>query len=173
MNTENTPTQEQLVQLIRLLSCNDLDEHESSRIVGVCLQSLTEPEKTLRTHYGADAAKVAQYDPQGVIAFILFIELEDYFAVADTVDELYEQIVDAFEQPALPEYPYDNNSFQTVSDFYQWVDSQLLAHHDKYRLVSFGESYTNDFQLILVYREQAEELLSLCQTLGLQAELCE
>src|SRR3546814_20693290 len=85
-------------------------------------------------------------DPKGVMAFILFIELEDYFAVADTVDEVYEQIVDAFEQPALPDYPYDDNDFQTVSAFYQWVDGQLLAHHNKYRLISFGERYTNDFQ---------------------------
>lgn len=173
MNTENTLTREQIGQLIGLLSCNDMDEHETGRIVEVCLQALNEPEKALRTHYGADAAKVAQYDPSGVMAFILFIELEDYFAVADTVDELYEQIVDAFEQPALPDYPYDENQFQNVSDFYQWVDSQLLIHHDKYRLVSFGESYTHDFQLVLVYREQAEELLALCQSLGLQAELCE
>src|SRR5690606_28576360 len=123
--------------------------------------------KTLRTQYGSDAAKVAQYDPRGVTAFILFIELEDYFAVADTVDELYEQIVDAFEQPALPAYPYDDNDFQTVSDFYQWVDDQLLRHHGKYQLISFGESYTHDFQLVLVYREQVQGLLALCAQLGL------
>src|SRR3546814_9853110 len=116
MNTENTLVQEQFTHLVGLLSCNDIDEHEASRIVGICLQAQTEPEKTLRKHYGADAAKVAQYDPKGVMAFILFIELEDYFAVADTVDEVYEQIVDAFEQPALPDYPYVNNDFQIVTE---------------------------------------------------------
>ncbi|MGB6104608.1 MAG: hypothetical protein WBF88_12275 [Pusillimonas sp.] len=173
MSTDKQTIQQQLSRLIDLLSCDDMDEHEASRIVGVCMQARDEPEKILREHYGADAAKVAQYDPQGVMAFILFIELEDYFAVADTVDELYEQIVDAFEQPALPGYPYDDNDFQTVSDFYQWVDRQLLAHHGKYRLISFGESYTNDFQVILVYREQTDELLALSAALGLQAGLCQ
>lgn len=172
MNTKSTPTAEQLTRLVALLSCNDMDEHETSRIVDVCLQAQAEPEKTLRTQYGTDAAKVAQYDPLGVTAFILFLELEDYFAVADTVDELYEQIVEAFEQPALPDYPYDDNDFQTVSDFYLWLDRQLLAHHAKYQLISFGESYTNDFQVVLVLREQTQELFALCEMLGLQAEPC-
>ncbi|NYT59132.1 hypothetical protein H0A65_09380 [Alcaligenaceae bacterium] len=172
MNTKNVPTAEQFVRLVALLSCNDMDEHETSRIVDICQQAQAEPEKTLRKQYGADAAKVAKYDPQGVTAFILFIELEDYFAVADTVDELYEQIVEAFEQPALPDYPYDDNDFQTVSDFYLWLENQLLQHHEKYRLIRFGESYTNDFQVVLVLREQTQELLALCESLGLLAEPC-
>jgi len=159
--------------LLGMLSCGDLDEHEISRIVSICMQAKDDPAETLREHYGADAAKVAEYDPGGVMAFIIFVELEDYFAVADTVDELYEQIVDAFEQPALPDYPYDDNNFETISDFYQWVERQLLAHHDKYRLIGFGESYTNDFQVVLVQREQTADILSLCNELSLRAELCE
>ncbi|HWK71356.1 MAG TPA: hypothetical protein VNS29_11010 [Burkholderiaceae bacterium] len=162
-----------LARLIGMLSCGDLDPHETERIVNICIQAGDEPAETLRKHYGADAAKVAEYDPAGVMAFIVFVELEDYFAVADTVDELYEQVVDAFEQPALPDYPYDDNDFQTISDFYRWVDGQLLAHHAKYQLIGFGESYTNDFQVILVYREQAMDILSLCKELGLRAELCD
>jgi len=172
MSTDNTYPQ-QLTRLIGLLSCDDLDEHETSHIVNICVQAQGEPAATLKEHYGADAAKVAEYDPQGVTAFILFIELEDYFAVADTVDELYEQIVGAFEHPELPGYPYDNNDFETISDFYQWVDRQLLAHHDKYCLISFGESYTNDFQTVLIHREQASAALALCQALDLKAEPCD
>src|SRR5690606_13098829 len=164
---------QKLTRLIGLLSCDDMDEHETSRIVNICLQARNAPAPTLRENYGADAAKVAEYDPEGVTAFIVFVELEDYFAVADTVDELYEQIVDAFERPALPDYPYDDNDFETISDFYQWVDRQLLAHHDKYCLISFGESYTNDFQAVLVYREQAAATLALCQELGVKAERCD
>src|SRR5690606_6046574 len=103
----------------------------------VCLQADTDSKSTLADNYGADAAQVARYDPEGTTAFIIFIELEDYFAVADTVDELYEQVVDAFEQPALPDYPYDDNDFQNISDFFRWVDQQLQLHHDKYCLISF------------------------------------
>ena len=172
MSTENTYRQK-LERLIGLLSCNDVDEHETSRIVNICLQAQDATAATLREHYGADAAKVAEYDPEGVTAFIVFIELEDYFATADTVDELYEQVVDAFERPALPDYPYDDNDFETISDFYRWADRQLLAHHGKYCLISFGESYTHDFQIVLVYREQAAATLALCQELGLKAERCD
>ena len=173
MTIESDTYPQKLGTLIGLLSCDDLDEHETSRIVNICLQARTDAVKTLKENYGADAAKVAEYDPEGVGSFIIFVELEDYFAVADTVDELYEQIVDSFEHPALPEYPYDNNNFETITDFYHWVDQQLQTHHEKYGLISFGESYTHDFQVILVYRDKTSDILSLCQELGLQAQRCE
>ena len=173
MNAKTATYEEKLAELLAMLSCNDLDEHETQRIVNICVQARDKPEETLQDNYGADAAKVAKYEPQGVIAFVIFVELEDYFAVADNVDELYEQIIDAFEHPALPEYPYDNNTFETLSDFYQWVDAQLLAHHDKYCLIAFGESYTSDFQVVLVHREKANEILALCKDLDLQAERCQ
>lgn len=162
-----------LSRLIAMLSCDDLDTHEISRIADVCIQAQDDPAGVLHSLYGADAAQVAQYDPAGVIAFIIFVELQDYFAVADNVDELYEQLIEAFENPTLPDYPYDDNNFETVSDFYRWVDGQLQAHHPNYALISFGQSYTNDFQLVLVYRAQRDEIISSCTTLGLQASRCE
>src|SRR3546814_2030079 len=125
-----------------MLACGDRDENEIGRIVDVCVQAQKQPAQTLRENYGADAAKVAEYDPDGVSAFIVFVELEDYFAVADTVDELYEQVVEAFEQPALPDYPYDNNNFQAIPDFYRWVDAQLLAHHR-------SEEHTSELQSLM------------------------
>ncbi|KAA0888537.1 hypothetical protein [Pusillimonas sp. ANT_WB101] len=161
-----------LTKLISLLSCGDLDEHEIARIADVCRQAVAEPAKALQTHYGAEAARVAQYDPSGVLAFIVFIELEDYFAVSDTVDELYEQVIDAFEQPLLPDYPYDDNNFNTINDFFKWVDQQLQTHHPKYCLINFGESYTHDFQVVLVHRSEVTEILALCSQLQLKAEPC-
>lgn len=173
MTTASNFDPQKLAALIGLLSCDDLDEHETERIVNICQQAQADPVKTLADNYGADAAKVAEYDPAGVMTFIVFIELEDYFAVADTVDELYEQIIDAFEYPALPEYPYDNAEFNTLSEYYRWVDQQLQTHHEKYCLISFGESYTHDFQVILVYRDKQAEILALCKELGMQAQRCE
>ena len=161
-----------LSRLISLLACGDLDAHETARITRVCGQAMAEPASTLKTHYGAEAAQVAQYDPAGVLAVIVFIELEDYFAVSDTVDDLYEQVIDAFERPLLPDYPYDDNDFQTIADFFGWVDRQLLAHHPKYCLIRFGESYTHDFQVILVRRDDVGEILGLCKQLGMLAEPC-
>ncbi|NYT63042.1 hypothetical protein H0A66_12025 [Alcaligenaceae bacterium] len=173
MTTEPGFNPQKLATLIALLSCDDLDEHETARIVNICELAQADPVKTLTDNYGADAAKVVEYDPAGVTAFIVFIELEDYFAVADNVDELYEQIIDAFEYPALPEYPYDDADFTTLPEYYRWVDQQLQAHHGKYCLISFGESYTNDFQVILVYRDKLAEILALCKDLGMQAQRCE
>ncbi|GAB2888061.1 hypothetical protein [Paralcaligenes ginsengisoli] len=173
MNTTAQDTAAQLTTLIDLISCHDLDVHEARRIVNLCLEAQADPVKVLKENYGDDAARLVEYDRPGVTAFIIFIELEDYFAVSDTVDELYEQIVEAFEHPALPEYPYNNNTFETVSDYYQWLDQELLVHHPKYRLISFGESYTNDFQVVLVYREDVPQIMSLCTQLALRIELCE
>jgi hypothetical protein len=173
MTTETPNSEQALIELINRLSCNDLDSHEASRIAGICLQASTDPVKALTENYGTEAAQVVQYDPQGVLAFIIFIELEDYFAAADTVDELYEQIIEAFEAPTLPDYPYDNNTFETVSDYYQWLDQELLTHHPKYRLISFGQSYSNDFQVVLVFRDDVTRILELCAQLGIDAALCE
>jgi hypothetical protein len=172
MNEQNSQYANQLTALIGLLSCGDLDEHETRRIVQSCVAVRSDPGESLRRLYGPDAAKVAQYDPDGVIAFIVFVELEDYFAVADTVDELYEQIVDAFEKPALPEYPYDENDFDGVPDFYRWVDEQLQRHHGKYCLIEFGQSYTHDFQVVLVHRATVHQTLELCQALNIRAATC-
>src|SRR3546814_9671278 len=124
-----------------MVGCVDQDEQVIGRIVDVCVPAQNQPARTLRENYGADSAKVAEYDPDGVSAFIVFVELEDYFAVADTVDELYEQVVEAFEQPALPDYPYDNNNFQAIPDFYRWVDAQLLAHR--------SEEHTSELQSLM------------------------
>lgn len=172
MDDETSLYRSRLVQLVDLLACGDLDAPETERIVNTCMRARQDAAATLLSHYGADAAKVAEYDAPGVTAFIIFIELEDYFAVADTVDELYEQVIEAFERPALPGYPYDDNDFVTVSDFYRWVDSQLLAHHPKYCLIGFGESYNYDFQVILVRRDDVDEILGLCEELGVLAERC-
>ncbi len=160
-----------LTQLIQHLSCGDLDAHEVEAIVGVCLEAGANPSEVLAEHYGADAAQVARYDPQGVTAFVIFIELEDYFAISDTVDELHEQIMAAFETPMLPDFPYEND-FETLGDYFAWLDGQLSIHHPRYQLIQFGQSYTHDFQVILVYRADVERVLELCQQLGVEADFC-
>lgn len=162
--------EEKLETLIQLLSCRDLDEHEVEGIVGLCMRASREPEAMLSANYGDEAAQVAKYDPDGVLAFVIFTELEDYFAVSDTVDELHEQVLAAFETPMLPTYPYDQNKFETVADYFLWLDEQLLTHHSKYQLIEFGQSYTHDFQTVLVLRDTVSQILALCKELGMYAQ---
>lgn len=164
--------QRNITRLLELLSCNDLDVHETEAIVLLCLQVLRDPARTLAENYGEDAAQIARYDPSGVLAFVIATELEDYFAVSDTVDELHEEIVAAFETPMLPDYPYDNNTFVTVTDYFGWLDEQLLLHHPRYCLIEFGQSYTHDFQTILVGRATLSETLALCEQLDIVAQPC-
>lgn len=163
---------QKLATLIDLLACHYLDSHEVEAVVSLCIQTRSDPGRTLAQNYGQDAAQVARYDPEGVTAFVIFTELEDYFAVSDTVDELHEQIIDSFESPTLPEYPYDDNQFETVVDYFEWLDTQLLEHHPKYCLIEFGQSYTHDFQTILVLRDTVDTIMSLCKELGISAERC-
>lgn len=164
--------EKKLETLVQLLSCHDLDEHEVEGIVALCMQAGQDPEAVLLANYGDDAAQVAKYDPEGVLAFVIFTELEDYFAVSDTVDELHEQIIAAFETPLLPAYPYDDNQFETVADYFLWLDEQLLAHHPKYQLIEFGQSYTHDFQTVLVLRDTVAQTLALSEDLGMIAHRC-
>lgn len=161
-----------LAALVDLLSCHDLDEHEVKGIVSLCTEAGADTARMLADNYGEDASQIARYDPTGVIAFVIFTELEDYFAVSDTVDELHEQVVAAFETPALPDYPYDDNQFKTVADYFLWLDEQLLVHHPKYRLLEFGQSYTHDFQTVLVQRDTVDQILGLCTDLSIPAQPC-
>jgi len=167
---EQADVQDKLATLVGLLSCHDLDEHETTGIVSLCMQAREEPARFLADTYGEDASQVARYDPDGVTAFVIFTELEDYFSVSDTVDELHEEVIAAFETPALPDYPYDDNQFETVADYFEWLDEQLRAHHPKYRLIEFGHSYTHDFQTVLVLRDTVDQILALCHELGLNAQ---
>ena len=170
---EQDAVHRKLASLAELLICHDLDEHEIEGIVALCMQARREPERTLAENYGEEAAQVARYDPTGVTAFVIFTELEDYFAVSDTVDELHEQIIAAFETPALPDYPYDDTPFDTVDGYFSWLDEQLRVHHPKYCLIEFGQSYTHDFQTVLVLRDSVPQILALCQELDMNAGLCD
>lgn len=163
---------DQLRTLIQLLSDDSLDEAETQTIIDIAIEAKDKPEPVIKRLYGSDAAQIITHYPAEVVTFILGVELEDYLIVANTVDELWEETIDCFENPQLAEFPYDDMPFDDVEGFYNWADAQLLAHHANYALIEFGQHYNYEFQLVLVKRDKLDQVIDLCRKLGIHAQPC-
>ncbi|MCQ9615664.1 hypothetical protein L1889_02165 [Paenalcaligenes niemegkensis] len=172
MSQDSPDIKEKLRELIVHLSDASLDAAEINAIVDIALEAQAHPEAVVKRLYGSDAARMAERHPTDVVAFILGVELEDHLIVADTVDELWEETIDCFETPQLAEFPYDDMPFSDVEGFYEWANTELLAHHANYALIEFSQHYNHEFQLALVKRENLDAVLNLCLSLDIHAQVC-
>lgn len=172
MNSDTAALSAQLREVIHHLSDGSLDKAETQTLIDITLEAQEKPETVVKRLYGADAAQMIARYPDEVTAFILGVELEDYLIVANTVDELWEETIDCFENPQLADFPYDDMPFEDIEGFYHWADDQLQAHHPDYALIEFGQHYSFEFQLILIRRNAVETVVSLCQGLGIHAQPC-
>ena len=160
-----------LQRLLNLLTGFEQHEQDIQDISQSILNACSSP-AAMGEAYGSQARTLMEHDPEGALVLAISYELDDYLALADTVDELWEEIQAAFEARDLPPFPYDDLPFQDVEGFFDWADKQLLACHPDYGLLEFAQSYDEEFQLILVKREHTPEILRLCQELGIPAEPC-
>lgn len=162
----------QLRELIGYLSDSSLDNAETQGLIDIALEAHNHAEAVIKRLYGSDAASIIKRHPTQGVAFVLGVELEDYLIVADTVDELWEETIDCFENPQLAEFPYDDMPFEDVDGFYAWADAQLLEHHSDYALIEFAQHYNAEFQLALVRRDKLNKVLNLCKSLDIHAQAC-
>ncbi|WP_341667205.1 hypothetical protein [Alcaligenes sp. SDU_A2] len=165
---------EHLSSLQRLLNLlTGFEQHEQDiQDIAQSIQNACASPDAMGQAYGSQARTLMEHDPEGALVLAIGYELDDYLALADTVDELWEEIQGAFEARDLPPFPYDDMPFQDVDGFFEWANTQLLTCHPDYGLLEFAQSYDEEFQLILVKREHIQEILNLCQKLGIPAEPC-
>lgn len=161
-----------LTRLLNLLTGFDQNEQDVQAISQAVLTASTSP-VAMGEIYGKQAQNLMEYDPDGALILAISYELDDYLALADTVDELWEEILAAFESSDLPAFPYDDMPFQDVDGFFQWANEQLQQYHPSYCLLEFAQSYDEEFQLIVVKREHLDEILSLCKTLDIPVQTVE
>lgn len=162
----------QLTRLLNLLTGFDQKEQDIAAISQSVLTASASP-AAMGEAYGKHAQNLMEHDPDGALILAISYELDDYLALADTVDELWEEILAAFESQDLPTFPYDDMPFQDVDGFFQWANEQLQEFHPSYCLLEFAQSYDEEFQLIVVKRENLEEILSLCEKLDIPAQPAE
>ncbi|MEJ6666404.1 hypothetical protein EGK70_005420 [Alcaligenes aquatilis] len=162
----------QLTRLLNLLTGFDQKEEDIAAISQSVLTASASP-AAMGEAYGKHAQNLMEHDPDGALILAISYELDDYLALADTVDELWEEILAAFESQDLPAFPYEDMPFQDVDGFFQWANEQLQEFHPAYCLLEFAQSYDEEFQLIVVKRESLEEILSLCEKLDIPAQPAE
>ncbi|TYZ13358.1 hypothetical protein FY528_02815 [Hymenobacter lutimineralis] len=92
--------------------------------------------------------------------------LEQELCRSDKADELYEQISEQFREPlpaAPPHYRY-------LREYLQLLDAELQQRGPQpggYELLEFGDSYSDELQVLLVFRKDTPRLLELGQQLGI------
>lgn len=157
-----------LLRLLDLLSNCEQSPDSLHEITSQILLAEQSPEAMGRA-YGPEAQAVAESHPDSRRLLALSYELDDYFALGNSVDEIWEEILAAFESPDMPAFPYEDMPFQDIESFFVWADEQLLESHPDYGLIEFAPNPEYEFQLILVKRAYITDILSLCDELGLSA----
>lgn len=85
---------------------------------------------------------------------------------SDKADELYEQISEQFSEPlpaAPPHYRY-------LHEYLGLLDAELQRRGPQpggYELLEFGDSYSDELQVLLVFRKDTARLLKLGQQFGI------
>lgn len=157
-----------LVRLLDLLANCEQSPTSLEEIATHILTALQSPQ-AMQEAYGIDTQALDADHPSSSLLLALSYELNDYFALGDSVDEVWEEILAAFETPAMPAFPYEEMPFQDIESFFIWADQQLQLAHPEYGLIEFAANPEYVFQLILVQRQYISEILELCEQLGLTA----
>jgi|GEM_PF-946040 len=89
--------------------------------------------------------------------------------ISDKIDELYEQLQDSFEPP-LPPAPA---GLRYAADYFRWLDELLRARGPQpggYQLLEFGDSLSDEVQVIVVRRADTPRLLDLARQFGIRTK---
>ncbi|RSK37097.1 hypothetical protein [Hymenobacter metallilatus] len=81
---------------------------------------------------------------------------------SDKADELYEQVSEQFSEP-LPEAP---SHYRYLHEYLHLLDTELQRRGPQpggYELLEFGDSYSDELQVLLVFRKDTPRLLALGQ----------
>ncbi len=157
-----------LVRLLDLLS-NCEQQADQLELIATHIQEALQSPEAMQATYGDDTQALAIDTPANSLLLALSYELDDYFALGDSVDEIWEEVLAAFETPGMPAFPYEDMPFQDIESFFLWADQQLLQAHPDYALIEFASNPEYEFQLILIQRQHMSEILELCERLGLTA----
>lgn len=161
-------TEQHLIkELITLLASQRLDQDEIDEITETTTLAYNDPEAYIYSDEAAEMAWLLEEDPEGITAWAIFSELFDFFVVCDKIDELHEQIQEVFTEGPIPDFPY--GQFPLTPDYFTWLDKLLKGMPPGYRLISFGDSYGDNLQGLIIRRTDTERILFLCKTLNIKA----
>jgi hypothetical protein len=159
--------QDLIKELITLLANDRWLEEDINEISEIATRAYNDPEAYIDSDEGAEMAWLLEVDPEGIPAWVIFNELFDVFVVCDKIDELHEQIQEVFPEAPIPDFPY--GQFPATPDYFIWLDKLLKGTPPGYQLISFGDSYGDNLQGLIISRADTERVMHLCKTLNIKA----
>ena len=150
-----------LEELLDLLTCNDFESDEISKMAERIQNAPNDPEY----EWVAGA-----FGPGGTIVPDLFmrealtVELDDYIAHGDKLDVMHEQIEEMFEESEdpLPPFPYGEG----YDEYWVWLDEQLAQRGD-YVFLNVSPGINDEIYGIVVLLEDVDRILELSSQLGI------
>lgn len=152
---------DKIKELINLLLADFEIENEEEILANFKLV-VENPEKYILEN---DASWITDLGPESLIQFALYNEIGEFMITGDKIDEIHELIVEEFEGD-FPPYPYEKKL--NATDYIEWVSQQINQEYPDLELIEIGDSFGDNIQLMLVYKEDVSRIKELCEEFGIR-----
>ncbi|AOM78947.1 hypothetical protein [Pedobacter steynii] len=156
-------------ELIGLLANGRLEQEEISRITEIICLAYQDPQAYLNSEAGEEYTWLLEVDPEGIATWSIGSELFDLLLRSDKIDEFHEQVQDEFPGGPIPDFPH--NHFSSSDEYFIWINKILKGIPPGHQLISFGDSYGDDLQGIIVNRADTSRIMALCQVLNIKSSV--
>jgi hypothetical protein len=139
-------------KLIELL-LNPYDVDDKEAIIQKCEACYSNPDDYLVLN---DAHWLLDLKDNGILEFSITNEIFDILLVGDKIDEIHELMADDIEEP------FPEKFWKDVKGYFHWVDEKLSSLDPPLQLIEMGDSYSDNLQLLRIYKADSPEIEQLC-----------
>lgn len=148
-------------ELLRLLTCDDLEPGEPEELTRQILAAPDDPEY-----------EWAQGDSAMAMACELQSAMGEFAATSDKIDEAHEQIQDMFDDdfPGFPFELFDHAHRIDGRVYSRWLNEELAeraVEEGGYEVIEFDTGADDRLTLFVVYRRDVDRILELASALCL------
>ncbi|MNZ80271.1 hypothetical protein D3C78_989010 [compost metagenome] len=161
---------EQLVELITLISSGSMADADIQRIADEATRAYADPQAFLAAHPEVDYDDSLPIPPG---EWVLVGSLPDTVLFqAKQADELFQQVLDSFGPQSLLTLKAADLARDDLLTALQRIQVQLSSLYPQtegYELVDFSEPLDQELQVVLIYTRDLPRLLELSTSLGIYA----
>ena len=151
---------EKIKTLVELLLAA-FDVNHPEEIIGNCIKAYTDTETFIAEN---DLSWLPDHSPTAVLNFALPGEITHWMVYGDKIDELHARLAEQLEDD-FPGFPQEKKF--TSPEYFTWLDEQLLANENELELMEVGNSFSDEWQVLFVRRENSSSILELATALNI------
>lgn len=152
---------EKIKELVALLLA-DFELENEEEIFSNIEKALSDRQKYLEEQGTPLTLEIA---PDDIVQFAIANEIADFLIAGDRIEEIHQIIVDELEGD-FPAYPDEKKL--NAREYFKWVSDELDAAYPELELIEFGDSFGDEIQLMLVYKEDVPQIKELCRGLNIR-----